>query len=258
MPKYPEAMVGSFSSWLGELPTNRIGVHFVGRTRSRRPASWRCSLPDTNLFRSFSSRRIFRDGRQRRATTLRRSLTISGMSFPIVPTSKDSNDCGLTSLRQSRKCRRMRPGGLPKRSVHQPCSTNPATTMPARAPNHIARQWTISATSNRDRATDGGFRSHESGVDRHSHGRLVNRERDLDSSRIRRFLENQTLLLKTRKDTRPQSHLPTWRRSGCRHVTWFFGEAGQLVSSSSTANHVALNGVAGIPLRCSDQAFRCR
>jgi hypothetical protein len=116
---------------------------------------------------------------------------------------KGFHDCGLTSLRQSRKCRRMHPGGLPKRSVHQPCSTNPATAMPARAPNHIARQWATSATSSRDGATDGGFRSHESGVDRHSHGRLGNRERDLDSSRIHRLLENQTLLIKTRKDTRP-------------------------------------------------------
>ena len=134
MPKYPEATVGRFSSWLGERPTNRIGVHFVARTRSRRLASWRCSLLDAKLFRSFSSRRIFRNGQQRRATTLRRSLTISGTWCPIVPTSKDSNDCGFTSRRRSRKCRRPRPGGLPKRSVHQPCSTKSATSMPARAP----------------------------------------------------------------------------------------------------------------------------
>ena len=32
MPKYREATVGRFSSWLKECPTNRIGVHFVART----------------------------------------------------------------------------------------------------------------------------------------------------------------------------------------------------------------------------------
>ncbi len=40
---------------------------------------------------------------------------------PIVTTSKDSNDCGLTSRRRSRKCRRPLPGGLPTSSVHQSC-----------------------------------------------------------------------------------------------------------------------------------------
>ncbi len=94
MPKYREETVGRFSFWLGERPTNRIGAHFVARTLSRRLASWRCNWLDAKLFRSFSSRRIFRNGQQGRATTLLRSLTISGTWCPTVPTSKDSTIAG--------------------------------------------------------------------------------------------------------------------------------------------------------------------
>ena len=49
----------------------------------------------------------------------------------------------------------------------------------------------------------------EEDVDRHSHGRLGDRVRDLNSSRIHRFLENQTLSIKTRKDTRRPAAPPT-------------------------------------------------
>ena len=200
MPKYREAMVGSFLSWLGELPTNRIGVHFVGRTRSRRPASWRCSLPDTNLFPSFSSRRIFRDGRQRRATTLRRSLTISGMSFPIVRPQR------IPTIAGSLHCAdRESAAGCTLEGSRKDRSTNPVQrTQRRRCPHalqHTSPDHRRLRPRSHDRATDGGLRSYDSGVDRHSHGRLVNRERDLDSSRIRRFLEHPTSSIKTRKDT---------------------------------------------------------
>jgi len=63
----------------------------------------------------------------------------------------------------------------------------------------------------------------EEAVDRHNHGRLGNRERDLDSSRIHRFLENQTLSIKTRKDTRRPVAPPTVteiRLSACDLVLW--------------------------------------
>ncbi len=60
----------------------------------------------------------------------------------------------------------------------------------------------------------------------------------LDSSRFHRFLKNQTLSIKAHNDTRAQSHPPTVTEIP---LTWFFGECGQLASSTSTTNPVALN-----------------
>ena len=201
MPKYPEAIVGSFSSWLGELPTNRIGVHFVGRTRSRRPASWRCSLPDTNLFRSFSSRRIFRDGRQRRATTLRRSLTISGMSFPIVrpqriPTIAGSLHCadresaaGCT-LEGSRKDRSTNPV---QRTQRRRCPHALQTTSPDNG--RLRRRVVVTEPQTEDFGP-----TRVASIDTATAGSVI-ANATFDSSRIRRFPGHPTSSIKTRKDT---------------------------------------------------------
>ena len=87
-------------------------------------------------FRSFSSRRTFRNDQPGRATIWRRSLTISGTWCPIVPTSGDSNDCGLTSRRRSRTCRPTAPWRAPEK-ISSPTLLNEFSDVDARThPSH--------------------------------------------------------------------------------------------------------------------------
>ena len=74
------------------------------------------------------------------------SQTISGTWCPIVPTSKDSNDFRLTSQHPLRMCRRPPMEGSRKDHFTKPVDQI-SDADAVRAPTHIARPWTTSATS---------------------------------------------------------------------------------------------------------------